>query len=75
MTLLAAVRSAFGADAMGDVIFAAAFAFDQMVQGQGIMRAPTIAPRFRDFPSLEGAPSSYSCFSSWMSGIIGALYC
>ncbi len=42
--LLTAIRTAFGANAMRDMILAAAFAFNQVVQGQGIMSAPAIPP-------------------------------
>lgn len=36
-----------GADAVGDVIFATIFAFNQVLQLQGIMSAPAVAPRLR----------------------------
>ena len=44
--LFAAVAAAFGANAMGDMIFAATFAFNQVLQLQGVMSAPAVAPRF-----------------------------
>ena len=47
--LFTPIRSAFRADAMGDMILAAALALHQMLECQGVMGAATIPPGLRNF--------------------------
>ena len=56
---------------MRDVILAAIFAFDQVLQRQGVMRAPPVSPRFRDL-SLGKGTHIYN--SNLLSSIIAPVY-
>jgi len=47
--LHAAIEAAFGADAMGDMIFATVYALHQMLQRQGVVGAAPVSPGLRDF--------------------------
>ena len=56
---------------MRDVILAAIFAFDQVLQRQGVMRAPPVSPRFRDL-SLGKGTHIYN--SNLLSSIMAPVY-